>query len=356
MMNCVPYIDLGIMLIDDNDYNKGIVNNIAIVIIPKKGKHYYYSTKQADDKDELTLGNSKLLKYRIQADTNCVYAGKFVREVYQDGISWAAFQKYSAGHQAQEVLVEMSKTIFYEVFQDGTECIQLKMAKKLEVVREAQENRYYYVTDFTEVVDKDTDREKYYTIHPQTRYVGQHTGSRMDGWGKDMRMWSHFMNKGHEVIVVHTNTTAFYHVDIASSHDFSDSRGIISQEPVKTCMACKQPDHRIHTCGHENKRQLYFDNQSSQKELLVVRSPVEGKYYEATFWTRKEGLWPIKEKYYTTNTIDQREYAGKFLRTRSEGGGDGGDHWAVFMRDGKEIEIEYDYDGKRAFYEVLSED
>ena len=85
-------------------------------------------------------------------------------------------------------------------------------------------------------------------------------------------------------------------------------------------------------------------------EIKVVRTPLEGKYYEATFWTRREGDWTNETHY--TKTTTPREYVGMFLRHRSEGWGDGADHWAIFLRDGVEIEIEYDYDGKRAFYEV----
>ena len=93
-----------------------------------------------------------------------------------------------------------------------------------------------------------------------------------------------------------------------------------------------------------------FIMQLPPKELAVVRIPIEGKYYEATFWTRREGVWP-DEKYFT-NKITHREYVGMYLRHRQEGWGDGADHWAIFLRDGQEVEIEYDYDGKRAWYET----
>ena len=53
------------------------------------------------------------------------------------------------------------------------------------------------------------------------------------------------------------------------------------------------------------------------KELPVVRSPLEGKYYESTFWDRKEGNWD-NEKHFVNETTPRR-YVGKYLRTRSEG-------------------------------------
>jgi hypothetical protein len=118
---------------------------------------------------------------------------------------------------------------------------------------------------------------------------------------------------------------------------------------VNRCKVCNQPGHRVHTCPNEKERQSFYD-QAKPKEYLVVRSPIVDKYYEATFWDRKEGHWS-NEKHYVKETT-KREYAGKYLRTRREGYGDGADHWAIFLRDGKEIEIEYDYDGNRAFYEV----
>ena len=89
---------------------------------------------------------------------------------------------------------------------------------------------------------------------------------------------------------------------------------------------------------------------SNVKELAVVRTPIEGKYYEATFWQRREGHWSA-EKHYTKESTP-REYVGMFLRHKQEGRGDGADHWGIFLRDGIEIEVEYDYDGKRAWYEV----
>lgn len=82
-----------------------------------------------------------------------------------------------------------------------------------------------------------------------------------------------------------------------------------------------------------------------------MRTPIQGKYYEATFWTDKEGVWPEPERYYTDESTE-RQYVGMYLMHRQEGYGDGADHWAIFLLDNQEVEIEYDYDGKRAFLEV----
>jgi len=231
----------------------------------------------------------------------------------------------------------------------------------VEVVCQPQEGRYYYVTTYTK---QEQEQERYFTTNPLT-YVGRYIGGRIEGWGKELQEWSHFVNEqGKEVIILHNPRTAFYHIkhlpvvrmppdyhllpalDLPQAISVADLLDIMAIQATQTCSACKKVGHRIHTCPD---KQGYFDAQKP-KEIFVVRSPVVGKYYEATFWDRKEGHWS-NEKHYSEATT-KREYAGQYLRTRSEGYGDGADHWGIFLRDGKEIEIEYDYDGKRAFYEV----
>jgi hypothetical protein len=176
---------------------------------------------------------------------------------------------------------------------------------KMEVVRFPQEGRTYYCTTFTEKVGE-FPNERYFTTNPLT-YVGKYIGSRSEGWGTNQKEWSYFINdQNEEIEITHTSTTAFYY-----------------KQDVETKII---------------------------KELSVVRKPVEGKYYEATFWTRKEGHWSA-ERYFTRDTT-AREYVGKYLRHKREGWGDGAEHWAIFLRDGKEIEMEYDYEGKRAWREV----
>jgi hypothetical protein len=219
----------------------------------------------------------------------------------------------------------------------------------LEVVRDPQEGRYYYATTFTI-----QDNERYFTTNPLTymgRYIGGQIIERRD---EEPQEFSYFVNKkGEEVEVIHNPRTAFYHIShlpvvrqppeynrpaalsLPPAIPAADLVKLMAIEAAQTCSACPS-------------KQTYFD---APKEYLVVRSPLVGKYYEATFWYRKEGYWPT-EKHYSKEAT-QREYVGQYLRHRSEGwGGDGADHWAIFLRDGEEIEIEYDYDGKRAFYEV----
>ena len=276
--------------------------NKNLVIYPERGKYYYYTAWPSLDKISY-LTKDKFLVYNRFA-----YAGKYMKEMKLGELKFYVFENY-IDDKNQEILVERTKSAFYEVNSEYNS--RLKTAKKLEVVCNAQEARHYYVTNFTEVVIKD-DCTYYYTIHPPSNYVGKHTGSQIKGWGKDMEEWSYFMNEGKEVVIKHTDTTAFYHVALPS----------------------------------------YY--QAKPKEYLVVRSPVIGKYYEATFWERKEGHLP-NERHFTTETTN-RNYVGKYLRTRSEGQGDGADHWAIFLKDGNEIEIEYDYDGKLAFYEVEAQE
>jgi hypothetical protein len=187
----------------------------------------------------------------------------------------------------------------------------VKMAERKEVVVEPQMGRYYYVTTWTEQEKIDEYSNRYFSTNP-LRYVGKYIGGRMEGWGTEQKEWAYFTDdKGEDVVVTYNKalTTAFYE----AKHD----------EAYK--------EHK-------------------EEELKVVLIPVVGKYYEATFWDRKTEL-QNKEQHYIKSTTP-REYVGQYLRAKQQGYGDSADHWAVFLLDGKEIEIEYDYMFKRAFYEV----
>lgn len=82
---------------------------------------------------------------------------------------------------------------------------------KLEVICQPQEGRYYYATTFTEEIGKGNET-RYYTTNLLT-YMGRYTGGRIEGWGNDMKEWSHFINdEGEEVIIKHSKLTAFYHI------------------------------------------------------------------------------------------------------------------------------------------------
>ena len=166
--------------------------NKDLVVYPSKGKYYYYTAWPTLDKV------SNLSKHTFLLNNKFAYAGKYVREVTICGLPFLAFHNY--GDSNKEVLIEMKKSAFYEVNPEH-ESIQLPAATKLELVCNAQEGRHYYATNFTEVV-REGDRERYYTIHESTDYVGKYTGSRVEGWGKDMKEWSYFMNEGKEVYLV----------------------------------------------------------------------------------------------------------------------------------------------------------
>ena len=83
---------------------------------------------------------------------------------------------------------------------------------KLEVICQPQEGRYYYATTFTEEIVDEKNETRYYTTNLLT-YMGLYTGGRIEGWGNDMKEWSHFINdEGEEVIIKHSKLTAFYHI------------------------------------------------------------------------------------------------------------------------------------------------
>jgi hypothetical protein len=193
----------------------------------------------------------------------------------------------------------------------------VKMAERKEVVVDPQMGRYYYVTTWTEQEKIDEYTTRYFSTNP-LRYVGKYIGGRMEGWGTEQKEWAYFTDdKGEDVVVTYNKalTTAFY-------------------EAYKEKHVEAYKEHKEH----------------KEEDLKVVLIPVVGKYYEATFWDRKTEL-QNKEQHYSKSTTP-REYVGQYLRAKQQGYGDSADHWAVFLLDGKEIDIEYDYMFKRAFYEV----
>jgi hypothetical protein len=294
--------------------------NEDLVVFPSKGKYYYYTAWPTMDEV------SNLSKNTFLVNNKFAYAGKFMRETSIFELPFLVFlQNYK--NREKEVLIEKKKSALYELNAEQ-DSVRLPAAKKLEVVCNAQEGQHYYVTNFTEFVHEG-HRICYYTIHEPTEYVGKHTGSRIEGWGKGMKEWSYFMKEGKEVVIEHTDTTAFYHAALPS-YDASGA-------PPSYQVACAPPSYDESMC-------------EKPKEYFVVRTPVVGKYYEATFWDRREGTWD-NERHFTKETTP-RKYVGQYLRHIQEGYGDSADHWELFLIDGIEIQIEYDYEGKRAFYEV----
>jgi hypothetical protein len=318
------FIDMLITIEDEEMYASDSTMK-EVVLTPQEGKYYYYTTWSQK------IGDAPKERYFTNNMMSC--AGKYLRDKEN---AWV-FLNFN---REEVTVIHTDQLAFYEVTPE-TDLTTLTMAKKEEVLLSAQENREYYVTDYTEIVGKGINK-RYYSNKPMAQFVGKHTGMWSEGWGENMKERSYFINEGKQVIVEHTPTTAFFRY---------------VNEPFKqSCLACKKIGHRVHTCPDEKIREAYFKTQKPvkgvtiEKELVVVRLPIEGKYYEATTWDRKDGHWSA-EKHYTNETT-KREYVGKYLRHIQQGYGDGADHWAVFLRDGKEIEIEYDYEGKLAWYEV----
>ena len=318
------FIDSLITVEDEEIYARDSTMK-EVVRTPEEGKYYYYtnwSRKIGDAPNERYFTNNMMS-----------HAGKYLRDADHASV-------FLNLNQEEVTVIHTDRLAFYELTSE-TDLATLTIAKKEEVLLNAQENREYYVTDYTEIIGKGTN-ERYYSTKQITKFVGKHTGMWSEGWGENMKQRSYFINEGKQVIVEHTPTTAFFRY---------------VNEPFKqSCLACKRIGHRVHTCPDDNKREAFYKAQKPvkgvtiEKELAVVRLPIEGKYYEATFWDRKDGHWSA-EKHYTNETTP-RDYVGKYLRHVQQGYGDSADHWAIFLRDGKEIQIEFDYDGKRAFYEV----
>ena len=84
-------------------------------------------------------------------------------------------------------------------------------------------------------------------------------------------------------------------------------------------------------------------------EVEVFRlTPIVGKYYEKTTYTRKTGNFP-NEKYYSTNEL---KYVGKFIKLEGFGERDGRFYYAIFEMDREIINVSFDYEGTVCFREV----
>jgi hypothetical protein len=85
------------------------------------------------------------------------------------------------------------------------------------------------------------------------------------------------------------------------------------------------------------------------RETIVFRlKPVEGKYYETTEFTRKDGKWPY-EHYYTNKKL---KYVGKFIKHEHYGWGDNASYYDIFDNDGEEVIVQYTYEGTTSYREV----
>ena len=77
-------------------------------------------------------------------------------------------------------------------------------------------------------------------------------------------------------------------------------------------------------------------------------TPIVGKCYETTTYTRKIGNL-YQEKYYSTNPL---RYVGVYIKEIRYGYGDGESVNAIFNNNGKEEIVRYSYEGTTCFREV----
>jgi hypothetical protein len=84
-------------------------------------------------------------------------------------------------------------------------------------------------------------------------------------------------------------------------------------------------------------------------EVEIKRlTPIVGHFYKTALATRR--IWINNEwRYFTTNPL---RYVGKFVRSEHQGYGDGGRYAEIYDNGGKEIRIDYDYDGMTCLVEV----
>ena len=83
---------------------------------------------------------------------------------------------------------------------------------------------------------------------------------------------------------------------------------------------------------------------------LFRRTPVMGRYYKYALATRK--AWDEKAKtwrYYTTHPF---KYMGCFLRSEYYGSGDGKTYAEIYILNGQEMRLDYDYEGNTCIEEV----
>ena len=86
-------------------------------------------------------------------------------------------------------------------------------------------------------------------------------------------------------------------------------------------------------------------------EIEVFRKePKVGLPYMMSNWTRTIDKYP-NQRYFTTNIP---VFQGYYIKHYQRGSGDGADHYYVFEKQGKEIELELDYAGKMSFVEYDS--
>lgn len=93
---------------------------------------------------------------------------------------------------------------------------------------------------------------------------------------------------------------------------------------------------------------------SEQREVEVFRiiNFDKNNEYGYAHYTKKTGKYP-NEKYYTTNEI---KYAGKYKESISWGNfGDGHGGCEIFINEKGEKKVDYDYEGKLCFINIIKE-
>lgn len=87
---------------------------------------------------------------------------------------------------------------------------------------------------------------------------------------------------------------------------------------------------------------------ANEIEVFRIKTEVD-KCYEHIEATRSEYVGQGTYRYFSTN---QPRYVGKFIRQERYGYGDGGEIIDVFSDNGKEVRVNYSYEGFTCFIEV----
>ena len=87
---------------------------------------------------------------------------------------------------------------------------------------------------------------------------------------------------------------------------------------------------------------------AAEVEVFRMKELEPGKCYEHAEYTRKGGVSPY-ERYYFRG---QPNYVGKFVSHHRDGYGDGSHSWDIFDKNGKEMRVDYSYEGRTCFREV----
>ena len=93
-----------------------------------------------------------------------------------------------------------------------------------------------------------------------------------------------------------------------------------------------------------------MSNSSFCKIQVFRMIPIVGRHYQTAHWTEKINIEQSPYSiYYTTNPL---RYLGAYVKSITTGYGDGTQHKEFYNNNGKEIELEYDYDGKTCLLEI----